>query len=282
MLRDTLRDLKNGEAPKRLADRLYERGIVYVHVPKCAGSSVERALRSKYRLSRKLIDSEASFSAAAKELGVSPDDDNRHAILQSASEMRRNLLHYYLAKGVKCITGHAPLGVNTLAAYSETYDFATVLRNPEQRFHSHLAYNLNGGGGHGAIHEDIDAFLARPRAITMGALYVKYFSGLAMNDDFSTRAAIEASQKALEKMAVVGFVDDLDDFADDLTCLTGNQITIGLHNPTEKTRKQALQLNDAQKARIKLLTAPDREIYDWARKRFFGGLKPLKSAPQSA
>jgi hypothetical protein len=282
MLRDTLRDLKNGDAPKRLADRLYERGIVYVHVPKCAGSSVERALRSKYRLSRKLIDSEASFSAAAKELGVSPDDDNRHSILQKASEMRRNLLHYYLAKGVKCITGHAPLGGNTIASYSEAYDFATVLRDPEQRFHSHLAYNLNGGGGHGAINEEIDSFLERPRAVTMGALYVKYFSGLPMNDDFSTRAAIEASQKALEKMAVVGFVDAMDDFADDLTCLTGSQISIGLHNPTEKNRKQALQLNDAQKARIKLLVAPDREIYDWARKRFFTALKPLDSVSQSA
>ena len=281
MLRQTLRDLKNGNPPKALADKIHERGIVFVHVPKCAGSSVEAALRPHYRLSRKLIDPEISFEAAAKELGLTADDSNRHHILQRASEMRRTLLHFHLAQGVKCLTGHAPLGPRTIQAFAPSHDFVTLLRDPVERFKSHLAYNLNGGGGHGGINEGLDEFLRRPRARTMGALYVKYFSGESMEADFSDSRLIEAAKENLSQMAVIGFVEDMDNFADDLTCLTTHRVEIGRYNPTEAGKKQSLRFSDEQLARIEFLCTPDRAIYDWAREKFFIDLTTVE-APKTA
>ena len=267
LIRSTLSDLKNGLPPRMLADRMHPRGIVFVHIPKCAGSSVERALRRHYFLSRVTIDPERSFEAARAALALEPDDMTRHSILVQASEQRRELLHYHLATGYKCITGHAPLGPHTIDRFRETHDFVTILRDPVERYLSHLAYNLDGGGGHGRIDEPVEAFLERPRAKIFGSLFVKYFSGQPMDADLSTAEAITATKTRLEKMAVAGFLDRLDLFQKELSLLTGKNITIGHENRTTPSVRQDRFSDDVIK-KVEALCAPDREVYDWARKTF--------------
>ena len=267
-LRAMLVDLKNGLPPRYLADQLHARGIVYVHVPKCAGTSVETAIRKNYRISRTIIDPNTSFTAAENALGLNADDATRHDVLMHASEIRRDLLHYQLTQGYKCITGHAPLGAHTLQRWQATHDFVTLLRDPVERYLSHLAFNLAGNGGHGAIGEPLEKFLSRPRAKIMGALYTKYFAGLPMNADLSSKEAIAAAKETLSRMSVVGFLDQLDEFATDVTCLTGHKISIGHNNKTNTTRKNDLDISTDGLNLIKELCTPDIEIFQWAWGKF--------------
>lgn len=262
LLRDTLVDLKNGLPPRALANKLHERGVVFIHVPKCAGTSFEEALRRRYRLSRIIIDPQRSFDAARHELGVPETDGHRHEILNRASAIRRTVLHYNLSMGFKCITGHAPLGPQTIAEFGHAYDFVTVLRDPVKRYISHLAHNYSDQGGHGAISMPVENFLETDRASMMGNLFGKYFSGLEIGADYSSTTAIERCKENLAAMGAVGFVDKLGAFAEDVTCLTGNRIHIGHENRTPG--KSSFDLSEGVIDRIRELCRTDIELYQWA------------------
>lgn len=262
-IRRTLSDLKNGLPPRALATRLHGRGLVFVHVPKCAGTSIETALREHYRLSRIIIDPEASFRAAQADLACPANDQTRQAILSHASEMRRTLLHAHLATGYHCITGHAPLGLNTLKAHEKSHDFITILREPVARFLSHLTFNLAGHGGHGRIDEPLENFLRSPRAKTMGSLYGKYFSGLPMSADFTSPEAVEAATHTLTKMNTVGRLDQLNKFSADIEKLTGKRLRITHKNKTASNQRTQTQITPEATKIIESLCAADSKIYRW-------------------
>lgn len=275
MIRSSLKDLKNGLPPRALADRVHARGLIFVHVPKCAGTSVERAIRRHYRLSRISINPDTSYSAARDLL---TSDADQHTALMRASEMRRDLLHYHIETGYKCITGHAPLGSRTLDICADSHDVVTLLRDPAERYRSHLRFNLTDRSRHGRISMPVEKFLDTPRAQAMGTLYTKYFSGLPMDADLTSTEAVERSIETLKRLSLVGLVEDLSGFAADLTCLTGHRITIGHENRTparlpdaeraaagqtgDVTGEQTGELIDAPVSeKIAELTSADRLVY---------------------
>ena len=263
MLKRSLIDLKTNRPPA-LAARRYPRALVFVHVPKCAGSSVEAALRRARPLGRRLIGPDETFEAARRLLGVEDVSDPaaQHRVLMRASEMRRDLLHLHLAEGARLVTGHAPLGPHTLGLPDT--DFVTVLRSPRARLRSHLAFNASPQAGHGGTHLTAARFLETPRARVMGALYVKYLSGLPMSADLTTQAAIDAARRAVDRLAIVGFTNDMEAFATRLSGLLGRTVRVGHENRTEAPAR----LPDALGDRIQALCAPDEAVYAHARARF--------------
>lgn len=243
------------------------RGLVFVHVPKCGGTSVERALRRAYPIGRRQIAPDETYAAARMMLGPVPGSDDeeasRHEALMRASELRRDLLHLHLAEGARLVTGHAPLGPRTLDAVSGTHDVVTVMRGPVERMTSHLAFNRTAAAGHGRSGLAVSDMLETPRARVMGALYVKYFGGLPMDADLAAPAAIDAARRAIDRLALVGFTDAMDAFADRLATLTGKTIRIGHEN-----RGAPKPLPPGAAARIEDLCAPDIAVYAHARERF--------------
>ena len=239
------------------------RGLVFVHVPKCGGVSVERALRRARPVGRRLIGPEETYEAARVLLGAGDDEADRHAVLARASETRRDLLHLHLAEGATLITGHAPLGAHTLDAYGAGYDFVTVMRGPAERMRSHVAYNKTGAAGHGRSDLTVTRFLETDRARVMGALYVKYLSGLPMSADLTSQAAIDAARRTVDRLSLVGFTDEMDRFARGLSALTGRRVRVGHANRGEGPALPAGALD-----RIEALCAPDAAVYAHARARF--------------
>lgn len=239
------------------------RGLVFVHVPKCGGTSVERALRARFRLGRRAIAPEETFAAARAMLGAPDDEAGRHETLIRASELRRDMLHVYLSEGASLVTGHAPLGPRTLDAFGPTHDFVTVMRGPAERMRSHLAFNRTPQAGHGQSELSVTRFLETPRAKVLGALYVKYLSGLPMTADLTTPGAVDAARRTVDRLALVGFTDAMDVFADRLAKLTGARLKIGHEN-----RGEPAALPSGALERIEDLCAPDRAVYAHARERF--------------
>ena len=262
-VRDTLIDLK-ANRPARLGARAHPRALVFVHVPKCGGSSVERALRRARPLGRRLVGPEETFRAAAALLGADPADPERqHEILTRASELRRDLLHLHLAEGARLVTGHAPMGAHTLDAFPHT-DVVTVMRSPRARLRSHLAFNATPQAGHGRSDMTLARFLDTPRARVMGALYVKYLSGLPMDADLTTQAAVDAARRTVDRLALVGFTEEMDVFAEEVSALAQARVRIGHENRGQG----GPALPDALSDRIHALCAPDDQVYAHARARF--------------
>lgn len=249
-----------------LVRMFYPRGIVFVHVPKCGGSSVEEGLRKAYRYSRFRVDSERSAAGVRATLGqVAPVRDT----LIGASIMRSHVLHYALACGYACITGHAPLRPGMMEAYDASHAFVTILRDPVERFKSHYAFS-HGSGKSGHIEEDLEAFLDTPRATDIGQLYLKYFGLVETGSAFDTARAVEAAKQTLDQMSAIGFLDRMDGFAEALGAIRGRPVNIGHANKGTARRKDRVEFSPAVVARIEAICAPDIEIYNWARARFGG------------
>lgn len=258
--RRALSELRANRPIRTLGVRAYPRGLVFVHVPKCGGSAVERALRRAVPIGRRVIRPEESFEAARALTGEGAD---QQALLARASELRRDLLHYHLASGARLVTGHAPLGARTIALHGATHDVVTVMRSPAERMRSHLLFNRSPKAGHGRTEETTLRFLETPRARVMGALYVKYLSGLPMDADLTTCGAIDAAKRTVDALTLVGFTAEMDAFGEALSELTGRRVRIGRRN-----EGPGGELPYGLTDRIEALCAPDAEVYAHARARF--------------
>lgn len=266
-MRRTMTELRVNRPLGTLARKLSaRRGLVFIHVPKCGGTSVERALRKRFRLGRRLIGPEETFAAASTMRDSGDTEEERHETLMRASELRRDLLHLHLAEGATLVTGHAPLGPRTLGAFGPTHDFVTVMRGPAERMRSHVSFNRSHAAGHGRSDLTVTRFLETDRARVLGALYVKYFSGLPMNADFTNQAAIDAARTNVDRLALVGFTDEMAVFANKLAALTGAHLRIGHKNKGGPVSDAVLPGGAGE--RIEALCAPDIAVYAHARERF--------------
>lgn len=251
-----------GEVRRRLASQ-YQAGVVFTHVPKCGGSSLEAALFRHYRFSRERI-----FPIEARQ-ALRTIDGAPTAPFPGieAFNFREQLVAYALHRGVKCVTGHNPLSPALRQAFTPDWKFITILREPVSRFCSGLRY-AHRSGVETSINEDFDRFLETPRARWFGAYYVGYFGGWRDLDEKITQSAVDAARKMILDLDAVGFLDRLPEFQKDLRRLLGADIKIGHKNRTkDRATSWDGEFTDNQMEKIRALCRPDIEIYEYVRER---------------
>lgn len=242
--------------------------VVFHHVPKCAGTSVARALRMRYLPSQTGIVSGASFYAAK---ALHPD----YAALQTGHvaphvrDLREQILVYHMYNGVRCIAAHVQFSPRAYDLFSDTYKFVTVLREPVSRYISHYFWDFNGSEEWARITVDLDEFVESEMGAQYGTLFGEFFSGLASNSNFGSAEAVEAAKRNLDKFAVVGFLDDMERFRQNLTKELGVSVSIRHQNKSrveDQTKKKLVTPELRQ--RITELCAADIEIYNYAKAKF--------------
>lgn len=254
---------KHGHAALRR--RLYPRGIVFHHVPKCGGTSVGRAIRWRFFLSQATIHAGPAFRATAATL----DTADRLAIREASRVFRERLLLYHLDLGVSCIAAHVRYSPVAARIHGDRYGFVTVLREPVERFLSHYRFSYRRAGGHLAIQEPLEEFLATPLARSYGAIYSDYFSGLAPGQDITTPAAVASACENLSAFAAVGFLDRLDELRERLKREFGIAPRIGHANRTPDARRRATEeIPPALLERVRDLCAPDLAVWEAMRRRW--------------
>lgn len=250
----------------------YARGIVFVHVPKCGGTSVGRALRPAFVRSRMRINAESS-TAAVSAINAAETLTVRDVLIRS-TRINTAVLQYALGNGAQCITGHAPLTPGLIDAYSGSHDFVTILRDPVDRFKSSYTY-AHKSGRYGNVDEDIEAFLETARARDFGSLFIKYYGLVDFYGDYDADEAVASAKATLSQMSAVGFVDRMEDFSNQLCALTGKDLKIGHENRGASKAHKSRVFAPEIEARIAQLCARDMEIYNWAREAFAAeGTKP--------
>lgn len=263
-LRAIRREWRDARGLLSIAGRAYGRGVAFVHVPKCAGRSVERGLRKKFPLSRGHVHAGFTFDHAVGRMDQEiVNQDDRQAALQMASDHRSAVYAYHLAAGLKCVTGHAPVNAEILRLYADSHLFVTVLRDPVERFISHFKYSYQSSG-QGSIDIELEAFLKTARARTFGSMYRKYFAhGTTAKD------AEPEIRDCLMRFGAVGFVDAMPDFEASVSGSLGRKVSFGHVNATSQRRKPAPSALDPDlMSEISKNCEPDMAIYQWSLSQF--------------
>ncbi|WP_425410581.1 hypothetical protein [Hyphococcus sp.] len=259
-----------GRIRRKLASR-YKCGVVFTHPQKCGGSSLEAALFRKYRFSHERIhtlDAREAVRAlnninSGVKSGALPETEALLFCQQAAS--------YAMQRGVKCVTGHNPLTPAMREAYAPDWKFITLLREPVERFCSHLRYSYNSGMETSAG-DDIDAFLETPRARWWGGLYATFFGGwLNVNEPVSP-AMIDEARALILDLDAVGFLDRTPDFERALSALLGAKLSIGHVNRTsDRATAWRGEFSEAQMDKIRTLCQPSTDIYGFVREKLITG-----------
>lgn len=254
-----------------MSDRLLGHPVVFHHVPKCAGTSVARALRMRYLPSQQGVSSGPSFYAAK---AFSPAQETLQ-LWPEVLDLREQILLYHLNCGVRCIAAHVRFSERAYEQFGHRYKFITILREPVSRYISHYFWDLDGPEEWARISVGLDEFVETEQGRRYGLLFGENFSGLPSDSDFGSEQAVEAAKRNLDKFAAIGFLEDMPAFERKLKAELGIGISIRHENKgkaPDQTKKRVV--TPEVRRRIEELCASDIEIYRYARQKYANGVAP--------
>lgn len=249
---------------RTLTRRTLSDPLIYMHVPKCGGTSLSEALYGLVPLDREIavLDTPSIRRAMALKAGAKPaafHDEGEHAAHLAA--FREELLLMHLSHGAALVHGHVLFSEAADRAFGATYRYVTILRDPLARTLSNYAMARRNGIFAG----DFDAFLASAMGRRMAQHALRYFGGAATVAPSEEDAIFARAKANMARFSVIGFIEAADAFADRFADAFGARPRLGHRNRAETT---AVEPTRAQRARLEALCAPDIALGDYARGLF--------------
>jgi hypothetical protein len=250
--------------------------IAFIHVPKCAGSSISKALHGIYP---------APLRATRFSCKITVRGSNLAARLLSVDPMicrQSILIHALRDPSVRFVTGHVCADPGVVKHFSE-WKFITVLREPTARFISEYVFSRYKTDEFGKIDDDFAEFLDRDRSRVLGSMMTRYLSGRSVSElEADPEAAVAAALDNLDRFFSVGFVGDLENWALRLGRALGRKVRMRRVNPTPNPAVFAqLEQSSELRDRVEELCAIDRQFYARAQMRFKEESKKPAASPVS-
>ncbi len=240
--------------------------ICFVHVPKCAGITVDSAIRRAYR---SVWERDGD---SLHRLHPGACDRVGEAYPASNWQVRETVLAYYLAReDTRYVSGHVQVSKGLLDEFSDEYAFVTLLRHPVDRWISHYLYNTyTPENHHYHIDANIEEFLKTERARGIGQIFLAYFSatGEMAPEQRAASDEIFAQAKAnLERLDLVAFVERMEEFNDQFERHFGRRLHLMRRNVNPATEDEK-SVDPGIRERIREVCREDIELYEAALERF--------------
>jgi hypothetical protein len=240
-------------------DSKFGRGIIkkvmYVHVPKCGGSSVGMAIKNSFgywaNLQQKGLNwiNTGASNQAAKLVEIPIND------------FRQKLLIYFLSqKNSRFVTGHVTINHEILEAFGGQWNFISILREPVERWYSQYYFNKNRDKSDSKTDLDMEAYLTSQKGVRSARTYSYYFS----NDGPDIEQNILEAKANLSKFSIVGFLEDISNFEKQYNDLFDAGISIPHYNKNKAPRYQKEDIPSSIHERVVEMCRADTEIYNWA------------------
>lgn len=167
-------------------------------------------------------------------------------------EVKQTLLSFYFEQGFEIISGHLPFSPLCARQFGESTDFITVLREPVERLKSHVAYLIfaqprtSVADYHNGIvdpadevirileREEIGIWMARSQSVYLGGL------GASGTADLANR--VDNAIAALDQLTLVGFDDDIPQFARRFEAVYNRPLHVGYLNRIEAVQADPVLL----------------------------------------
>lgn len=239
---------------------------VFLHMPKCGGTSLSEAMYATVPLNQRIgvIDALSTRRTAGmlhygKDDLITCHEDLDHG--QATFDFREGLLLQHMAWDTMLIHGHVFWSEKAETFFGERYKYVTLLRDPVARTISNFRMVQRAG----VISDDLETYLEGPVARRQAQVYLRYLTGTNDIADADLPEAISLAKSRIKKFALVGFLDDLGRF------LTAYQALFGVRLRMPKLNAAPEQQPDydpALLARLTELCAPDVEIWKTAQESF--------------
>jgi hypothetical protein len=245
---------------------MMKRKIVFIHMPKCAGTSLRRAIETAFL-------PEADGPGPAVRIETVPTATAARISGMDIQDFREQVLLYYMSDpGIHFISGHVSFSETAYRHYSKEWDFITLLRHPVSRWLSHYYFNRYKENSHTKITSKLEDFIHSERGRQFGSEYVRRLSQGVEPAERNGQAAIDKARENLSRISMVGTLEQLDDFCGQVEERFGVRIQPKRLNTNPAPDRLQQTLRDKRVINmIEALCQPDLEIYEAARRRADGG-----------